>query len=43
MQNRENGWSLFGLMQSLRAQGKEEQAVVVEKDSLTPGKGRMCH
>jgi tetratricopeptide (TPR) repeat protein len=30
-QNRENGWSLFGLMQSLRAQGKEEQAVMVEK------------
>ena len=29
--NRENGWSLFGLMQSLRAQGKEEQAVVIEK------------
>ncbi len=34
MQNRENGWSLFGLMQSLRAQGKDEQAVVVKKDSL---------
>ena len=29
--NRENGWSLFGLMQSLRAQGKKEQAVLVEK------------
>jgi tetratricopeptide (TPR) repeat protein len=29
--NRENGWSLFGLMQSLRAQGKEEQVVLVEK------------
>jgi tetratricopeptide (TPR) repeat protein len=29
--NRENGWSLFGLMQSLRAQGKEEEAVMVEK------------
>jgi tetratricopeptide (TPR) repeat protein len=29
--NRENGWSLFGLMQSLRAQGKEEQAAAVEK------------
>jgi len=29
--NRENGWSLFGLTQSLRAQGKEEQAVLVEK------------
>jgi tetratricopeptide (TPR) repeat protein len=29
--NRENGWSLYGLMQSLRAQGKDEQAVVIEK------------
>ncbi len=29
--NRENGWSLFGLMQSLRAQGKDEQAAAVEK------------
>jgi Flp pilus assembly protein TadD len=29
--NRENGWSLFGLMQSLRAQGKEEQAVMIKK------------
>jgi tetratricopeptide (TPR) repeat protein len=29
--NRENGWSLFGLMQSLRAQGKHEQADVIEK------------
>lgn len=29
--NRENGWSLFGLMQSLRAQGKEKQAEAVEK------------
>jgi isocitrate dehydrogenase len=29
--NRENGWSLFGLRQSLRAQGKEEQAAAVEK------------
>jgi tetratricopeptide (TPR) repeat protein len=29
--NRENGWSLFGLTQSLRAQGKEEQAVLMEK------------
>jgi tetratricopeptide (TPR) repeat protein len=28
--NRENGWALFGLMQSLRAQGKEEQAAAVE-------------
>ena len=28
--NRENGWSLFGLMQSLRAQGKTEQAAVIE-------------
>jgi tetratricopeptide (TPR) repeat protein len=29
-QNSENGWSLFGLMQSLRAQGKNAQAVAVE-------------
>jgi len=29
--NRENGWSLFGLMQSLRAQGKTEQAAVIEE------------
>ncbi len=29
--NRENGWSLFGLMQSLRAQGKEEQAAAIKK------------
>ena len=29
--NRENGWSLFGLLQSLRAQGKAEQAATVEK------------
>jgi tetratricopeptide (TPR) repeat protein len=29
--NRENGWALFGLMQSLRAQGKEEQAAVIER------------
>ena len=29
--NRENGWSLFGLLQSLRAQGKEQQAAAVEK------------
>jgi tetratricopeptide (TPR) repeat protein len=29
--NRENGWSLFGLLQSLRAQGKQEQAAAVEK------------
>ena len=30
-QNRENGWSLFGLMQSLRAQGKIAQADLIEK------------
>lgn len=30
-QNRENGWSLFGLMQSLRAQGDEEKAAVIEE------------
>jgi tetratricopeptide (TPR) repeat protein len=29
--NRENGWALFGLMQSLRAQGKEDQAAVIER------------
>ena len=29
-QNRENGWSLFGLAQSLRAQGKTEQAALIE-------------
>jgi tetratricopeptide (TPR) repeat protein len=29
--NRENGWSLFGLMESLRAQGKEDQALVIEE------------
>ncbi|MFZ0134483.1 MAG: hypothetical protein WAK95_18240 [Desulfobacterales bacterium] len=29
-QNRENGWSLFGLMQSLRAQGNEEMAAAIE-------------
>jgi len=29
--NRENGWSLFGLLQSLRTQGKAEQAAAVEK------------
>ncbi len=30
-QNRENGWALFGLMQSLRAQGKQFQADEAEK------------
>ena len=30
-QNRENGWSLFGLMQSLRAQGKDEIAAAIEE------------
>ncbi len=29
--NRENGWSLFGLMQSLHAQGKEKHAAMIEK------------
>jgi len=29
--NRENGWSLYGLMQSLQAQGKKEAAAMVEK------------
>jgi tetratricopeptide (TPR) repeat protein len=28
--NRENGWALFGLMQSLQSQGKQEQAAAVE-------------
>ncbi|HUG37093.1 MAG TPA: hypothetical protein VML54_09105, partial [Candidatus Limnocylindrales bacterium] len=28
--NRENGWSLFGLAQSLRAQGKTADAAAVE-------------
>jgi tetratricopeptide (TPR) repeat protein len=30
-QNRENGWALFGLMQSLRAQGDVEKAAVIEE------------
>ncbi len=30
IRNRENGWSLYGLIQSLRAQGKQEQADMVE-------------
>ena len=29
--NRENGWSLFGLMESLHAQGKVAHAVMIEK------------
>ncbi|MDA2930990.1 hypothetical protein MYX84_13775 [Acidobacteria bacterium AH-259-O06] len=29
--NRENGWSLYGLMRSLRAQGKMEEAAAIEK------------
>lgn len=29
--NPENGWSLFGLAQSLRAQGKEEEALEIEQ------------
>ena len=29
-QNSENGWSLFGLLQSLQAQGKAEQAAAIE-------------
>jgi len=28
--NRENGWALFGLMQALKAQGKNEEAALVE-------------
>ncbi len=30
-QNKENGWSLYGLMQSLRVQGNEEAALAIEK------------
>jgi tetratricopeptide (TPR) repeat protein len=29
--NRENGWSLFGLMKALRAQGRDTEAATVEK------------
>ena len=29
--NRENGWSLYGLMQSLRRQGKMKEAAAIEK------------
>jgi tetratricopeptide (TPR) repeat protein len=29
--NRENGWSLFGLVKSLRAQGKDNEAAAVEE------------
>jgi len=28
--NRENGWALFGLMQALKTQGKNEDAALVE-------------
>jgi hypothetical protein len=28
--NRDNGWSLFGLMQALKAQGKNDDAALVE-------------
>jgi hypothetical protein len=28
--NRENGWALFGLMQALKAQGKNEDASLIE-------------
>ena len=31
VKNPENGWALFGLMQSLRAQGEDEQAEIVER------------
>lgn len=30
-QNPENGWSLFGIAKSLRAQGKNDQAIEIEK------------
>jgi tetratricopeptide (TPR) repeat protein len=29
--NRENGWSLFGLMQALNAQGKKDDAAMIQK------------
>ncbi|MGH9319119.1 MAG: tetratricopeptide repeat protein [Vicinamibacteria bacterium] len=29
--NRENGWALYGLMKSLEAQGKNDQAAVIQK------------
>ena len=38
-QNREDGWSLFGLMQSLGAQRKAEQAIVIEKRFRKAWKG----
>ncbi len=28
--NRENGWTLFGLMQALKGQGKNDEATLVE-------------
>ena len=28
--NKENGWALFGLMQALKAQGKNDDAALVE-------------
>ena len=28
--NRDNGWALFGLMQALRAQGRHDQAALIE-------------
>jgi len=28
--NRENGWALYGLMQALKTQGKNEDAALVE-------------
>ena len=37
-QNRENGWSLFGLTQSLRAQGDEEKAAEIEERFKTAWK-----
>lgn len=36
--NPKNGWSLFGLAQALRAQGKHEQAKLVEADFKTAWK-----
>jgi hypothetical protein len=29
--NQQNGWTTFGLYQSLQAQGKTQQAIIVER------------
>jgi hypothetical protein len=33
--NRDNGWSLYGLALSLRAQGKDREAASVQKEFQT--------